>query len=89
MVKDLDLGGDLDLTPSPRILQMLGEIDFEPWQCLAELIDNGIDSYLSALADNDNFLNEYELDEFKIKVLLPNRAEYDTGQGRVVVFDTG
>lgn len=38
----------LDLTPDPRILPMLGEINFDQWQCLAELIDNPIDAFLSA-----------------------------------------
>lgn len=33
----------LDITPSARVLQILGEIPFEPWQCLAELIDNSFD----------------------------------------------
>lgn len=31
---------ELDLTPAPRVLQMLGEINLEQWRCLAELIDN-------------------------------------------------
>ena len=36
----------VDITPSPRVLRMLGQIDFKPWQCLAELIDNSIDAFL-------------------------------------------
>ncbi|MBD1814277.1 ATP-binding protein [Microcoleus vaginatus DQ-U2] len=36
----------VDITPSPRILQVLGEIEFKPWQCVAELIDNAIDEFL-------------------------------------------
>lgn len=35
----------IDITPSPRVLRMLGEIDFKAWQCLAEIIDNSIDSF--------------------------------------------
>lgn len=35
----------LDLTPSPRVLRMLGEIDFKAWQCICEIIDNAIDSF--------------------------------------------
>ena len=30
----------LDITPSPRVLRMLGEIPFQTWQCIAELVDN-------------------------------------------------
>lgn len=37
----------LDITPSPRILRTLGEIPFEAWQCIAELIDNSIDAFNS------------------------------------------
>ena len=37
----------LDLTPDPRMLEMLGEIPYRPWQCLAELIDNSFDELLS------------------------------------------
>ncbi|PYI92468.1 MAG: ATP-binding protein [Verrucomicrobia bacterium] len=39
---------DFDLSPHPRILPMLGEITLAPWRCLAELIDNSVDAFLSA-----------------------------------------
>jgi hypothetical protein len=39
----------LDITPSPRVLEMLGEIEFAPWRCAAELLDNSIDSFLDVL----------------------------------------
>lgn len=35
-----------DITPHPRILSVLGEIEFKPWQCVAELLDNCIDGFL-------------------------------------------
>lgn len=37
----------VDISPTPRVLWMLGEIPFQPWQCIAELIDNSIDAFLS------------------------------------------
>lgn len=37
----------MDITPTPRILRTLGEIPFQTWQCIAELIDNSIDAFLS------------------------------------------
>jgi hypothetical protein len=37
----------LDITPSPRVLRMLGEIDFKAWQCLCELVDNSIDAFVA------------------------------------------
>lgn len=45
----------VDITPSPRILRTLGEIPFQPWQCLAELIDNSLDGFSrSAQVENLN-----------------------------------
>ena len=38
----------VDITPTPRILRVLGEIPFQPWQCIAELVDNSIDAFLDA-----------------------------------------
>jgi hypothetical protein len=38
----------IDVTPDPKILTILGDIEFSPWQCLAELIDNCCDNFLSA-----------------------------------------
>ena len=38
----------LDITPTPRILRTLGEIPFYTWQCIAELIDNSIDAFISS-----------------------------------------
>lgn len=43
----------LDITPTPRILRTLGEIPFQTWQCIAELIDNSIDAFLSSVALGD------------------------------------
>src|SRR4051812_13368056 len=37
----------VDIKPHPRILQVLGEIEFKPWQCVAELVDNSIDGFLN------------------------------------------
>jgi hypothetical protein len=38
---------DFDITPHPRILQVLGEIEFKPWQCVAELVDNSVDQFIT------------------------------------------
>ncbi len=34
---------EIDVTPTPRLLAVLGDIPLHPWQCLAELIDNSLD----------------------------------------------
>lgn len=39
--------GRLDLTPSPQLLEVLGDIPYQTWQCLAELIDNAFDDFLA------------------------------------------
>lgn len=38
----------IDITPNPRILRVLGEIPFHPWQCMAELVDNSLDAFAKA-----------------------------------------
>lgn len=52
MFIDLDkvnfLDDDFDITPDPRVLPMLGEINLAEWRCLAELIDNSVDGFLAA-----------------------------------------
>jgi len=80
---------DLDVTPNPRILQMLGEIAFDPWQCFAELIDNSIDAYISAKQANSEWLNDMGLSEFKIDIKLPNTSDFDSGSAVITVRDNG
>lgn len=41
-------GETIDVTPHPRLLAVLGDIEFAPWQCLAELIDNAFDDFLAS-----------------------------------------
>jgi hypothetical protein len=36
----------MNIKPSSRILSVLGDIEFEPWQCVAELVDNSFDDFL-------------------------------------------
>ncbi|MFA5433424.1 MAG: ATP-binding protein, partial [Candidatus Paceibacterota bacterium] len=38
----------IDLTPTPQLLQILGDLKFKGWQCIAELIDNSIDAILGS-----------------------------------------
>jgi len=40
----------IDVRPHPRLLAVLGDIEFAPWQCLAELVDNAFDDFLAAPA---------------------------------------
>jgi hypothetical protein len=45
--RELEGAEELNLTPDPRILEVLGEIPYKPWQCLAELVDNSFDEFVS------------------------------------------
>lgn len=36
----------INLEPHPRLLSVLGDIEFAPWQCIAELVDNAFDEFL-------------------------------------------
>ena len=38
----------IDIGPHPRLLSVLGDIEFAAWQCLAELVDNAFDDFLVA-----------------------------------------
>jgi len=71
----------LPIEPSPRILQMLGHVNFEGWQCLAELIDNSIDA----------FLRDAEVESSsgprRIDVALPSYNDLTDGTAVVEVRD--
>lgn len=54
-----------DVTPAPRFLEVLGEITFEQYRCLAELIDNPVDSFLKAASSGN------PIDNPNIKITLP------------------
>lgn len=49
----------VDITPSPRILRVLGEIPFSIWQCFAELMDNSIDALLKLPDSADKHKSVY------------------------------
>jgi hypothetical protein len=73
----------IDITPSTRVLRMLGQIDFAPWQCLAELIDNSIDSFI----DQKN--NGYFSSNPRVKIFLPTENELKQDNGVIEVSDNG
>src|SRR3954447_12933965 len=65
------------IPPSPRILKVLAEIEFAPWQCLAELVDNAFDEFQDAARDGAKGSGT-------VSVELPTDAA-----GTVVVLDDG
>ena len=68
-----------DLTPSPRVLRMLGQIDFRPWQCLAELVDNSVDAFLSTGGRGEMFP--------QVNVEVSSLAEIKNGDGKIHISD--
>lgn len=69
----------VDLTPNPRILPMLGEINLSQWKCIAELVDNAIDAFLRNPESPAS-------DGYQIRVSLPMA---DDEGSRVRVRDNG
>lgn len=69
----------MKITPSARVLRMLGEIEFEEWQCVAELVDNSFDDF-GEIADS----GVEWADGYKVSVSLPSSPN-----GELVIKDTG
>ncbi|MBV1849360.1 ATP-binding protein [Catellatospora tritici] len=78
---DEDFSDRLDLTPSPRLLQVLGDLPYQPWQCLAELIDNAFDDFLSDQERDP-------MDSPAVQVTLPRQSTAE-GDEIVCVADNG
>lgn len=72
----------VDITPSPRILRTLGEIPFQPWQCLAELIDNSIDAFSEAARAG------VHLEEKKITITWSSESVVSKDRA-IEIIDTG
>lgn len=73
----------MDITPSPRILRMLGEIEFDEWQCIAELVDNAFDDFTEIQRAGQSWPGG-----FKVAVTLPSAGANLAG-AEVMVHDTG
>src|SRR6185295_18591679 len=71
---------EFDLQPDPRILPMLGEINLAQWRCLAELVDNSIDGFLSATRARA------PLPDATVEINVPTA---DVATSRVTVKDNG
>jgi hypothetical protein len=69
----------IDLRPHPRVLSVLGDIEFAPWQCIAELVDNSFDEFLRhPLAD----------ERPRVSVTLPGRNSRPA-EAEVWITDNG
>ncbi|MDN2495881.1 ATP-binding protein [Nocardia nova] len=69
----------MKITPSARVLRMLGEIEFDEWQCIAELVDNSFDDFTEIQRAGLPWAGGYH-----VYVQLPSSSS-----GELVVEDTG
>lgn len=70
----------IDVRPHPRLLAVLGDIEFAAWQCLAELIDNAFDDFLVAPPTNG--------ERPTVGITLPARTS-SPRNGQVWITDNG
>ncbi|MCE1182501.1 MAG: ATP-binding protein [Rhodocyclales bacterium] len=71
---------DFDLTPDPRVLQILGEINLDQWKCLAELIDNSVDAFINARRNGE------QVESPSVSISLPTQ---DRADAAVTIRDNG
>ncbi|MFJ6676356.1 ATP-binding protein [Actinosynnema sp. NPDC091369] len=69
----------INVTPHPRILGVLGDIEFAHWQCIAELVDNSFDEFQVAGS---------EVDRPVVSITLPP-ANASRSTAGIVVKDNG
>lgn len=69
-----------NLTPVPRFLQRLGDINVEQFRCIAELVDNSVDAFLDALRQG------HQLERCEILVTLPTA---DHPEACITIADNG
>jgi len=73
----------INIRPSARILRVLGDIEFQPWQCLAELVDNAFDDFLDLRRRGEHWPDGY-----KVSINLPGTG-VPLGDAEIVVTDSG
>ena len=81
--QDADLPETVDITPTPKILKLIAEIEFRAWQCIAELIDNSFDEFLAIKRTNLDWDEPHQ-----VSVTLPN-SRTPLAEGCVSVQDNG
>lgn len=73
----------IDVTPDPRILEVITHNPMPPINSLCEIIDNSIDGFSMAKEKG------IEIKSQLVDISLPSRAEIDDGIGRLVLRDNG
>ncbi len=70
----------INVEPHPRLLSVLGDIEFAPWQCIAELVDNSFDEFLRRPLDDG--------EPPTVWVTLPSKSS-NARDGEVWIKDNG
>jgi hypothetical protein len=83
VVNRQDEGDRVKITPSARVLKMLGEIEIAEWQCVAELVDNAFDDFNEIHAEGVPWAGG-----LKVSVALP-KGSTSSRDAEVVVQDSG
>ncbi len=73
----------IDIQPSPRILSVLGDIEFQEWQCIAELVDNAFDDFIEIERSGVRWDDGFRVD---VRIPSPTTSQRDAV---VEVVDTG
>ncbi len=74
-------GRTVNITPKPKILKVLSRIEFDPWQCIAELVDNSFDEFIDIRRGGLPW-NE----PFEVAVSVPSESGPDAA---IVISDNG
>lgn len=72
-----------NITPNPRILEVIANNPMPPINALCELIDNSLDGFTEAGRKGN------KIEEQIIVVDLPGRKDIDNGTGRLIIKDNG
>ncbi len=74
----------VEIPPSPEILRVLARIEFPPWQCVAELVDNSFDEFLDIRRTDAQWSEPLRVD-----VKLPSSEAASKPGAMIVVRDNG
>ncbi|KXO92244.1 hypothetical protein AXK56_03970 [Tsukamurella pulmonis] len=72
----------LDLTPHPRILEVIADVDMKVPECLAELVDNSLDEIAEAQREDPGF-------EGRVEIVFPYGSGKVNRDSEISVIDTG
>jgi hypothetical protein len=74
----------VEIPPSPEILRVLARIEFPPWQCVAELVDNSFDEFLSIRRSDPKWTEPLRVD-----VSIPSAEAAGKLGAMIMVRDNG